>query len=249
MEHRFACTACGLCCFGILPLTINEAMSKAGTFPLAMSLTPIKAGTRGHNVMSQIGATATLVRKTIYLQVSAVSFIPPAMRCPELGADNLCSIHADKPERCKTMPFFAYKDEDSQRDLLVPRPGWKCDTAETAPVVYRDRVIIDRRNFANERAALVSQKPQLQRYVDFLIKYDPVTSSRLVRSAQSAQPGRVIVSFASFLRHDRSLDILAFARSQSPVLADWAEKTASDASAVSYHGYYKQALSELNRYN
>lgn len=55
-----------------------------------------------------------------------------------LTPDDLCGIHAGKPSRCRTMPFFPYTDENDQAANLIPRPGWACDTSNAAPVVYRD---------------------------------------------------------------------------------------------------------------
>ena len=40
MERRFACTACGKCCFGLLPLTIGDALAHADKFPLVVICHP-----------------------------------------------------------------------------------------------------------------------------------------------------------------------------------------------------------------
>ncbi|TWA33316.1 hypothetical protein FB009_12017 [Sinorhizobium medicae] len=170
------------------------------------------------------------------------------MPCPALGQDNLCSIQEHKPVRCRAMPFMAFKDESSQSDLLVPKLGWKCDTGPNAPVVYRDRSIVERRDFDDERAALAEQTPGLQRYVDLLLKYDPVTATRLTKAAQSAQPGRVVVGFVSYLRHNRNLDIVSFARAQQPVLTEWAEKTNGSPQLASFNTFYRDAATDLDRY-
>ncbi|QRM45141.1 YkgJ family cysteine cluster protein [Rhizobium sp. BG4] len=248
-EQRFACTACGLCCYGLLPLTINEAISRADRFPLAISVTPVRSGTRGHTSISRIGVTASIGKgKPINLLVTPISFIPPSSPCPALGADNLCSIHNEKPERCKTMPFYAYKDEDSQRDMLVPRPGWECNTGDDAPVVYRDGSIIDKAEFSAERAALVEQAPTLQRYIDLLLKYDPTFVMRLQKGIHLLPGGKIVLNFASLLRHIKSADVTEYARRQHPVLAEWALKTADDPKSSQFHAYYKGALSEIARY-
>lgn len=248
-EQRFSCTACGACCYGLLPLTVDEALSHAHKFPLAMTITPIKPGARGYRSAGSIAASVVLPsRKTALLLVAPVSFVPPSMSCPELAEDNLCSIHIDKPVRCKAMPFYAYKDEDYQRDMLVPRAGWQCLTNADAPVVYRDQTIVDRVDFDEERIALVEQAPALQRWVEFLFKHDPVFSARIVKATQSPLAGRVVIGFVSFLRFNKARDLLEFARKQHPVLDTWAERTAGDAKVAQFHQYYREAGSDLDRY-
>jgi Fe-S-cluster containining protein len=248
-EQRFACTACGLCCSGLVPLTTHEAVAMADRFPLAMTITPVKPGTRGQGVIEQIGGAVVLPpKKKFQLLVTPVSFIPPLMPCPELMPDNLCGIHDHKPIRCRTMPFYAYKDEDHQLDMLSPRSGWLCDTGETAPVVYRDRRIVDRTDFDAERHALVDQAPALGRYMDLLLKHSPVMLARIAKASQSSPMGRVVVSFVSFLRYDRGQDLLGFARKQAPVLEEWDRRTAGNGKLAEYNNYYREALNDLRRY-
>lgn len=247
-EQRFACTACGLCCYGLLPLSVEEALQWADAFPLAMSVTPVKAGTRGY-ATKEIGVSfSSGSKKPIYLIVTPVALIPSNMACPKLADDNLCSVHEDKPQRCRTMPFYAYKDEDSQRDMLVPRPGWKCSTDVNAPVVYKDRKVVDANEFQRERQLLVGQASSLQPYIDFLGRYDPSFAIRVQTAAKAPVPGRVIVGFVSYLRQNKELDIIAFARRQHPVLQEWLEKTSGDAKAVQFATYYRDAIADLDRY-
>ncbi|MBB4067261.1 YkgJ family cysteine cluster protein [Gellertiella hungarica] len=247
-EQRFACTACGLCCHGMLPLSIEEAFKWAHVFPLAMSATPVKPGTRGY-AMKEVAVTFSAgAKKPIQLIVTPVAFIPPTAPCPKLADDGLCSIHEEKPQRCRTMPFYAYKEEDSQRDMLVPRPGWKCATGEDAPVVYRDRKIVDRAEFQRERELLKGQAVALQRYVDTVARYDPGFSMRVQTAATAVVPGRVIVGFVSWLRQNKELDVVGFARRQHPVLKEWLEKTAGDAKAAQFASYYREAIGDLERY-
>lgn len=247
-EQRFACTACGLCCHGMLPLSIEEALKWADTFPLAMSATPIKPGTRGYATKEVAVTFSAGAKKPIHLIVTPVAFIPPTAPCPQLADSGLCSIHEEKPQRCRTMPFYAYKDEDSQRDMLIPRSGWKCATGEDAPVVYRDRRIVDRAEFQRERDVISGQSLLLQRYVDTLGQYDPGFVMRTQMASKAAVPGRVIVGFVSWLRQNKDLDVLDFARRQHPVLSDWLEKTSGDPKATQFASYYREAMADLERY-
>ena len=248
-EQRFSCTACGLCCHGLVPLTVDEAIRFADRFPLAVTITPVKPGTRGHQVLDRIGVTVQLPPKKKYsLLIAPVSFVPASMQCPALTQDKLCGIHAEKPIRCWTMPFYAYKDEDHQIDLLTPRSGWQCDTGPDAPVVYRDRRIVDRTDFDAERQALLDQAEAIRRYADLLLKHSPLMLARVAKATQSSPMGRVVVSFVSMLRYDRSRDLVGFARRQFPVLEDWERRTAGDPKLKEHHGYYREAMADMRRY-
>jgi len=248
-ERRFACTACGQCCYGVLPLTLHEAIESAGIFPLAMSITVIKAGSRGYSSVGNIGVQIpTKQRKPLSLLVFPVSFIPPSLPCPQLTETNLCSVHENKPLRCRTMPFYPYKDDDHQSEMLVPRQGWLCKTDSDAPVVYRNRQILDRGDFNNERAELVRQAPALQRYINLLTQYDRKTYERIVGTGKASVPGRVLVGFISYVRFNKGLDMLDFAQKQHPILRQWAERTSVDTRFAEYHNFYKNELSVLTRY-
>jgi uncharacterized protein YchJ len=48
----------------------------------------------------------------------------------------------EKPSRCKTMPFYPYREEKNQAEFLKPREGWECDVSEAAPIVYAGREIV-----------------------------------------------------------------------------------------------------------
>lgn len=249
VEQNFACTACGRCCSGSLPINVAEALKRADTFPLAMSLTPVMPSARGHKIVGRIGATVTLSKKqTVSLVVTPLSFVPSSLPCPELSDAGLCRIHDDKPLRCRTMPFYPYKDEDAQADMLVPRPGWLCDTGAEAPTVYRDRRIVDRADFDAERSVLVEQAPDLQRFVDQLLQHNPPLRAQIAQASQARVPGRVVVGFLSYVRADRNLDLIDYARRQYPVLEVWAQKTAGDPAFREFHAFYRQAMADLERY-
>lgn len=221
----------------------------ADRFPLAMMITPVKPGTRGQSVLEKIGASVVLPpKKRMQLLISPVSFVPSSMPCPQLTPDNLCGIHSSKPIRCRTMPFYAYKDEEFQADLLQPRSGWLCDISDAAPVVYRNQHIVDREDFDTERSALMDQRQAIRRYVDLLLKHSPVMTARVAKAAGTTPIGRVVASFVSYLRYDRNLDLGAFARAQQPVLQDWLERTRGSAKAAEFSNYYREASAELKRY-
>lgn len=248
-EHRFSCTACGLCCYGSLPLTFDEALAKAGRFPLAISVTPVKVGSRGQRSIGSMAAKVRLAnRKEISVIVSPISFIPPSLPCPELSTDNLCSIQENKPLRCRAMPFIPTRDEDQQATMLVPRSGWRCATDTSAAIVYQGGKILNPTDYNNERAALVQGAPFLQRYIDLLIGIDKAFHARLMKTVQATVPGRVIVGFASMLRVNKKYDLREFADRQIPVLEYWLDRTSAAPGSAQHHSYYKEALADLTRY-
>lgn len=146
------------------------------------------------------------------------------------------------------MPFYAYKDEDHQVDMLVPRPGWQCDIGPDAPVVYKDQTIVTRQEFDNERSALLGQVPALRRYADLILKHDPALFARVAKAAQTPSIGQVVTGFVTFLRYNPKLDLVDFAKRQQPVLETWAQRTSTDTKVSQFNRYYREAISDLHRY-
>ena len=248
-EHRFSCTACGKCCFGSLPLTLDEAIARADRFPLAMALTPIKFGTTEQALLETTGCpVVTLGKQTCFVQVVPISFVPPSMSCPELGTDNLCAIHDSKPVRCRTMPLYPFLSESNQAKVLTPRPGWLCDTSENAPVIYKDQKVLERGDFDSELNEITEQSVQMRRYVDLLLAHSPSNKKRLEIAAKSNAADKLMTTFVSFLRYNKNIDIFAFARKQHPVLQHWVHKTAGDKKLALHNNFYKEALREVEQY-
>ncbi len=94
----------------------------------------------------------------------------------------------------------------------------------------------------------VEQAPTLQRYIDFLLKNDPGFLMRLQKGIHLQPGGKIVLNFASLLRHIKSADVTDYARRQHPLLTDWARKTADDPVFSQFHTYYKGALSDIARY-
>jgi Fe-S-cluster containining protein len=245
-EQRFACTLCGKCCFGWLPLTLDEAFTQAGRFPLAMVWTTVPQNARAFDLTAQFGAKVQLPdRKQIAILISPTLYLPPAFPCPALSDEGLCAIQADKPLRCRTMPFYPYRREENQADMLVPREGWACDVSEQAPVVYRNRQILDRADFDTERAALLAQAPILRAYADTLLKLYPSVMAQVLATARSPAKGSFVTGFASFLRHGRVEDPIGFAKQQRPVLTAFEAQTAEIPKLAEYSTFYRQSAQEL----
>lgn len=248
MERRFLCTACGKCCYGKLPLTLRDALAHAGRFPLAMQWTVVRQGAKSFTLTARLGTTVRLgKRKPIAVQVTPISYLPPSLTCPALAADGLCSIHADKPLRCRTMPFYPYREEGDQTDLLVPRPDWLCDISAAAPVVYRDRAIVDRADFDRERRDLVEEAPVLKAYADRLLAMAPNVATGLDQAANKPQGGHVVLAFSGILPRLEQTDVADFARRQLPVLTDFAARTEGMDGVEDFHRYYRDNAAAMER--
>lgn len=252
MERHFHCTACGKCCFGLLPLTLDDALRHAGRFPLAMVWTTVRPGSRAFALTQRLGTTVRVRvrqrKQDVAVLVTPTAYIPPSLPCPALMADGLCGIHADKPARCRTMPFYPYREEDDQADLLVPRKDWACDVSAEAPAVYRDKAIIDRTDFDRERTALLDQAAALRAYADLMMKAVPDVARNVETLATKAAGGRVVLGFGSFLRVSAAVDAGSVAERQIPVLGDFAALTAGRPELAEHHRHYLAFAQELERY-
>lgn len=249
MERHFHCTACGKCCSGWIPLTLEDALKHAGRFPLALIWTPLRQGAKAYDLTARQGTTLTLSkRKKLALQIAPTAYIPPALSCPELQPDNLCSIHDDKPLRCRTMPFSPYREENDQAELLIPKPDWLCDTSDEAPVVYRDKRIVERADFERERGQLLEQAKVLKVYADHVLKTAPNVVAGLEKAAKKPRGGYVVVKFSGILPRLPDVDTADFARRQLPVLEAFAGKTADLEEVEDYHAYYRDSAAGLAHY-
>jgi Fe-S-cluster containining protein len=247
MASHFSCTACGKCCYGQLPLTVKDALAHAGRFPLALLWTPLRKGSKDFPMVSRLGVAVPMPKHPgLAALVVPTSYIPPAMPCPALGEDMLCSIQANKPSRCKTMPFYPYRDEQYQHELLKPRKGWECDTSDSAPIVFHGGRITDRGDFDQERRDLEEQVPLIRQFASYLFKYNPMLAATLAKEAEKPRPGQVVTSLSSFLTATRNPEAHTIARLQQPVLANYLEKTAGLPQFKEFHDQYAAWSEEMD---
>jgi len=245
MDRHFNCTACGKCCFGRLPLTLNDALAHAVRFPLALVWTPVPQSARAFALGSRFGVTITLHnRKKISAFIVPTSYLPPSYPCSELTSTGLCGIQENKPLRCKTMPFYPYREEQDQADLLIPRKGWACDISETAPVVYHNKRIIEPADFNNERRELLDQVSIIRIYADYVLKYMPWVIDGLAAVVQKPG-GNVITSLSSFLTAIRQFDTATLAAQQLSVFREYAAKTLNVPDLIEYHCNYAGWAKEM----
>lgn len=144
------------------------------------------------------------------------------------------------------MPFYPYREEDAQADLIVPQKDWLCDTSETAPLVYKDKKIIDREDFDHEHSELLKNAPLLDAYAQKMLKEYAPLMPVLMKAALNPKSGqRFAVRFSSFLLMNKDYDIVSFAKQQHPVLTAFAQKTAGIKAFAEHHKYYKEAADDL----
>jgi len=248
MERHFHCTACGKCCYGWLPLTLSDAVAHAGRFPLAMVWTTVRQGAKAFEHTARLGISLKVgKRKRVAVQIAPTAYIPPSFSCPELAPDGGCAIHAAKPVRCRAMPFSAYQPEADQANLLIPKPGWQCDTSDGAPVVYRGKKVVPRGDFDEERRELARQAPVLSTYADRVIATAPNVAAALESAANKPKGGYVVLKFSAIVPRIDGIDLAAFSRLQLPVLNDFAERTADDPALADYHRYYRECALGMER--
>lgn len=247
-ERHFACTACGKCCSGLLPLTLPDALANVGRFPLGVLWTPVRQNQRLFELTAKLGTKVRLRdRRTIALRITPVSYVPPSLPCPALTENGHCSIHETKPLRCRAMPFFPYAEEAEQAAQLVPRKGWDCDVSQAAPVVFRDRNIVDPADFQAERQQLLSQAPILRAYAEAQLAAVPGLLDKLGMVAARPLGGDVLLGMATLLPHWPEMDAAAFARGQQPVLESFAALTADDPALAEFAHRYRQWGREMAR--
>ncbi|MCW8952645.1 MAG: YkgJ family cysteine cluster protein, partial [Rhodospirillales bacterium] len=248
MARHFSCTACGKCCHGQLPLSIDDALAHADKFPLIVTWTPVRQGGRSFDVTAARGITIKLNnRKTAAVQITPSAYLPPSFACPCLTADGLCAIHGEKPLRCRAMPYSAYRDEADQEDLMIPRPGWDCDTSDAAPVLYDDRRILDRTAFDAERAALDRDARILRRYGEWMMDAVPSLRAEVARIAMKPAGGQVLVTLSSLVPRLPKVDIFDLADRQLPVMREFAERTAGDPALADFHKRYADMAAEWKK--
>lgn len=246
ITRHFRCTACGKCCYGSLPLTWKDALANASLFPLGFLWTAVRQGSKDYAMTATLGvAIHPAKRQELAVLIAPTAYLPKTLPCPALRDDNLCDIHLNKPSRCKTMPFYPYRDERYQAELLIPRPGWTCDTSTAAPAVFQDHKIVFRDDFDHERRDLLEQAPMMRRYADYMLKYSPWLVGALTQAASQVKAGQVVTSLSSFLTATRNPDARSIARLQLPILKDYAARTAGNTQMTEFHQNYRNWVQEM----
>lgn len=245
MERHFACTACGKCCQGRLPLTIGDALTHVDLFPLFIMWSPVRPGGKSYDAIRRIGLEIEpKKRKKAAVRVTPISYIPPHMPCPALLDDGLCAVHETKPLRCRAMPLSGARAECDQTDLLIPKAGWACDVSETAPVVYRNKTIVDRAVFAQERRALEIDAKILVPFAQFVLDAKPDVRKEVFSMALRPQGGQVITNFSHLIARLPQVDMFDFAAQQQAVMQRFSNLTTGKTEWASEHERYAACAKE-----
>lgn len=244
--RHFACTKCGKCCYGWIPLTITDALAHADRFPLVVMMTPVRAGNKSFDIVKHTGLVLPLSRKkSIAVRITPLASIPPAMPCPALRDDNLCSIHEEKPARCRAMPFSPMLAEGGQAPLLKPKSGWECDTSNAAPIVYQDRKIVGWDDYDRERTLVEQDAVVLRKYGQWMLDTMPDVRAQIERAATRMSGGYVFLNFTTLISRLPNVDMFDFAERQLPVMRAFAERTSGKQDMLDYHEQYLAAGAHL----
>ncbi len=245
-SHRFQCTLCGKCCYGQVPLTYKDAIAHAGLFPLGIIWTPVQRGSKDFKRVRELGVSIPLpAPKELVSLIVPTAFIPSTFKCPALVDGKMCGIQKEKPSRCKTMPFYPYRDERFQGENLKPKQGWECDISDAAPIVYDGKSIVLREDFDQEKTDLLEQIPILKKYAEYMFKYSAGLAERLWQASMQEKGGHIITSLSSLLTAIRHPDAVQIASKQLPVLKAYAAMTASDPKLGEFNAYYSGWAMEM----
>jgi Fe-S-cluster containining protein len=159
----FSCTACGKCCkHGGPALSIDEVFKYQNTFISGLRWTghaipkkytmPFKGeivdAQKMRNHLASFAAPSfddkgNTIQPHIYPLVTGYAL---GRGCNALNADETCSLHANKPTMCRSVPFDPAMPEHMQ-DIILRDFGLDCVTETQAPdaanVIYRDGRITD----------------------------------------------------------------------------------------------------------
>jgi Fe-S-cluster containining protein len=242
MSRHFGCTVCGKCCVGWLPLALPDALKYAHLFPLAVLWRTVRQGSKAFGLAGKLGLAFD--RKTALL-ITPVSYLPPDMPCPALSQGLHCAIHADKPLRCRAMPFSAEREEGDQADLLIPRKGWLCDVSAAAPAVYRDGVLLGKADFDAERQALLEQAPLIRAYAETLLKRSPALAGEIEKLTRKTLGGQLVLKISPLLRKVPGIDLKEVAARQAGALKNALSSLPLSADYDDYRKNYADWLSEM----
>ena len=142
---------------------------------------------------------------------------------------------------------FGARGEDDQMDLLTPKAGWACDTSESAPVLYRDKTIIEREEFAMERAQVLSDAKVLKPFAELMLDSQPSLRMELTKTAERPMGGTLIVSFSPLVKRLGHVNIFELAAKQVPVMEDFVRQTHDDDQAKAEHQRYLDSAQEWRR--
>lgn len=85
---------------------------------------------------------------------------------------------------------------------------------------------------------MLEQVPIIRCYADYMLKYSPLLVGSLINASSKSKAGNVITSLSPFLTATKNENAKHIAQQQLPILNDYVEKTAGDASLAEFHKNY-----------
>jgi Fe-S-cluster containining protein len=204
MAFAFSCTACGKCCKGGGPvLSIEEVFKYQDVFISGLRwtahyiqhkhFTPHPAGGELVPTMwlkehySEFLSSFTTEGHTrypvIYPYVTGYT-LARGMGCSALNADGACSLHADKPDMCRSVPFDPMLPEALQAPTIARFKQFGCMT-ETDDTCA-DNVIFD-----DGRITDAEYKAHYQKRLDAMKRDTEALRQLVFLLGDADQPGRI----------------------------------------------------------
>jgi Fe-S-cluster containining protein len=155
VDINFGCTACGRCCHDLkLLLDVDEAIAwvrRGGRVQLLCEAIPWLAEPADDDLPGRYKRDRAFPATSGTLPVRITVLLVAAFEggCPNLRADMLCGIYAERPTVCRIYPaeispFVAL----APKEKACPPEAW----AETTPFLLRDGAVVD-----DETAALIAR--------------------------------------------------------------------------------------------
>jgi Fe-S-cluster containining protein len=116
----FHCSACGKCCNSSPLLTLAELFRHQDRFIGCLSLRRVRISHPEARALAAALGHALPGGDFLMLAIQGVDY-PSQARCPALGDDQLCTIHADRPSTCAVVPLDAWTPDSLQDAVLASR--------------------------------------------------------------------------------------------------------------------------------
>ena len=142
---NFKCVSdcAGRCCGGATIITIDEIAKLYGVFPITVGFRKYEPADEGHEAFLEAVGNRS---GKVFIVGDFIAGNWRKDRCSQLGADNLCKLHAEgrKPYQCSIVPFCAVYPEErqdavfaSQREGAFRQCGGYMTYHETEDAVWK----------------------------------------------------------------------------------------------------------------
>lgn len=124
-DYHLECTQCGKCCSDGPQLTFLEAFALRDVLPMRLNISVSTAESTDAYAMDHLKfaqkmgvlqSSEGFIKKSIY--VSPVTYQYPTGRCIVLADNGSCSIYADRPSICKSVPMVTFSPDNRMQKRL-----------------------------------------------------------------------------------------------------------------------------------